>query len=320
MRVYAVDIGASAIKQAIVDTGPPSRIVTALPTLRLPPSPTFHAVQERILTALTGAADVEQVAIATPGAIDADGTVVRAGAIQGYTGIHWPSLLAGFFPDLRGRVHVVNDGAAATWAEYQRRGGAGVHVHFALGSGIGGAIALGGQLALGTPPGPAGLGHILVDPTSTVRCSCTRTGCVETLAGARAVRRGYQPSPPAAPRRTSPATRTRVPTVAELVHKTQHGDPAARRTFEAAGYWLGTAAATILNVLGPDVITIGGGLAQAALSAAGPDSGYLDAAQRALRQRAVPRLADRAVLTPAVYGPDGPLIGAALLAAEDSDL
>ena len=216
MKVHAFDIGASAIKQAIVDTGPPCAISTPLPVLRLPPTPTFHAVQERILAALTGAADVERVAIATAGAIDADGTVVRAGAIQGYTRIHWPTLLAGFFPDLRGRVHVVNDGAAATCAEYQRRGGTGVHVHFALGSGIGGGIALGGQLAQGTPPGPAGLGHILVDPVSTVRCSCTRTGCVETLAGARAVRRGYQPSPPAAPRRTFPTARTRVPTLAEL--------------------------------------------------------------------------------------------------------
>ncbi|SNQ47214.1 ROK [Frankia canadensis] len=319
MKVHAFDIGASAIKQAIVDTGPPCAISVPLPVLRLPPKPTFHAVLERLFPALTGTVDVDRVAIATTGAVDVDGTVIRAEAIQGYTRVHWPSLLPGVFPDLRGRVHVVNDGAAATWAEYQRRGRTGTHVHFALGSGIGGGIALGGQLALGAPPGPAGLGHILVDPASTVRCSCTRTGCVETLAGARAVRRGYQPSPPAAPRRTSTATRTRVPTVAELVHKTQHGDPAARRTFEAAGYWLGTAAATVLNILAPDVITIGGGLAQAAASATGPDSGYLGAAQQALRQRAVPRLADRAVLTPAAYGPDGPLIGAALLAASGND-
>jgi glucokinase len=316
VKIHAFDIGASAIKQAIVDTGPPRQIVTALPVLRLPPTPTFHAVQERILAALTGAVDVERVAIATAGAIDADGTVIRAGAIQGYTRIHWPTLLTGFFPDLRGRVHVVNGGAAATWAEYQRRGGHGVHVHFALGSGIGGAIALCGRLAPGTP---AGLGHILVDPTSTLRCSCSRTGCVETLAGARAIRRGYPPPPTTSPRTTTPP-RTRAPTLAELVHKSRAGDRAARRTFEAAGHWLGIAAATILNILTPDVITIGGGLAQAALSAAGPDDGYLAAARRALQTHAVPRLADRAVLTPAAHPTDGPLIGAALLAAPDGDL
>lgn len=320
MKVHAIDIGASTIKQAIVDTGPPCTISIPLPVLRLPPKPTFHALLERLFPALTGTVDVDRVAIATTGAVDTDGTVIRAEAIQGYTRVHWPSLLTGVHPDLRGRVHVVNDGAAATWAEYQRRGHTGTHIHFTLGSGIGGGIALGGQLAQGAPPGPAGLGHILVDPVSTVRCSCTRTGCVETLAGARAVRRGYQPPQPAAPRRTPPTARTRVPTVAELVHKTQHGDPAALRTFEAAGYWLGVSAATVLNILAPDAITIGGGLAQAALSAAGPDSGYLGAAQRTLRQRAVPRLADRAVLTPAAYGPDGPLIGAALLAASDREL
>ncbi|KJE21116.1 transcriptional regulator/sugar kinase [Frankia torreyi] len=315
MKVHAFDIGASTIKQGIVDTGPPSQLVTRLPVLRLPPTPTFHVVQERILAALTSAADVELVAIATAGAVDTDGTVVRAGAIQGYSRIHWPTLLAGFFPGLRGRVRVVNDGLAATWAEYERRGRTGTHVHFALGSGIGGGIAIGGRLAHGTPPGPAGLGHILVHPTSTVRCSCTRTGCVETLASVRAVLRGYQPPQPAASPRTSPPVRTRVPTLLELVHKTRNGDPAARRAFEAAGYWLGIAAATVLNILAPDVITVGGGLAQAAESAAGPDGGYLAAAQRAMRERAVPRLADRAVLTPSPYGANGPLIGAALLAA-----
>lgn len=317
MRIYALDIGASAVKRAIVETGPPVTIVTPLTALRLPPTPTVDAVRDRLLTALTepGATDgIKRIGIATTGAVDTDGTVLRAGAIQRYTRIHWPTLLAMSLPALRGRIHVTNDGLAATWAEYHWRGLTGTHVHITLGSGIGGAIATGGRLVGTSGAGPAGLGHILVHPTSTVRCSCTRVGCVETLASARAIRRAYQSSQRAvsAPHSSSPP---RTPTLLELTHLAQHGDATARRAFAAAGYWLGIAAANLVNILNPDSITVGGGLARAAATAAGDGDGYLAAAQQAMRDHAVPRLAAHASLDTAAYGADAELLGAALLAA-----
>lgn len=317
MRVYALDIGVSAIKRAVVEIGPPCQVVTPMKPLRLPPTPTFHAVQERVLGALSVAGatgDVDLVAIATAGAVEADGLVVSADGIQGYHRIHWPTLLPAHLPELAGRVDVVNGGVAATWAEYHRRGQLGTHVHFALGAGIGGGIVIDGRLVGGSGAGPAGLGHILVHSAGTARCSCTRVGCVETLASARAIRLSYKALQQAESDGDSSRT-ARTPTLLELTHRARGGDTAARRVFESAGYWLGIAAADLVNILNPDVITVGGGLARAAEIAAGSGKGYLGSAQDAMRSRAIPRLADHARLEPAAYGTDAELIGAALLAA-----
>jgi len=314
VRVYAVDIGATAIKQAVVDTDQCS-IVTALPVLRLPPTATVEAVRQRLFgaliepDALTG---VDRVAIATTGAVDEAGMVVRAGGIQGYSRVQWQTLLATWLPELKERVHVINDGMAATWAEYQRRGGTGNHVHFTLGSGIGGGIAIGGRLVAGPGAGPAGPGHILVDPAGTDRCSCSRRGCVETLASGRAIRLAYQRAYSSA-QATPSGRNSRTPTLLELAHLAQRGNPLARRVFEDAGHYLGVATASLINVLNPETITVGGGLALAAVTASGGSGGYLAAAQQAMREHAVPRLAD-AHLELAAYGSDAELIGAALLA------
>ncbi|WP_157467676.1 ROK family protein [Frankia sp. QA3] len=330
------------MKHAIVETNEAPHISSGFPSLRLP-ALTFQAVRESVFSALaknfaTPAADIAAVAISTKGSVDPTGRVLRAGLFRDYAGVDWAALISDRFPHVP-KVLTVNDGRASTWAEYRRHG---EHVasfaHFVVGTGVGGGIVLAHRLMPGAHGAAGGLGHIKVQPDSTVRCSCTRTGCVETLASAPAVvRRFHQlrlgagadvgdgPGRHAGSGRAAAGEGTLGDeiirggeiTLDDVVRAARDGDEPALRAFRDAGRWLGAAISDVMNVLDPDAITIGGGLLQAASVAAagGAHESYLAAAERAARDLAVARIADRTVIAPAAYGNDGGLIGAALLAS-----
>lgn len=323
--VYAVDIGGTAVNHAVVETDEPAGIVHACAPLSLP-EPTFRAVRDGVFTALTGQdlTEIAGVAISTAGSVDPAGRVIRAGAFDDYAGVDWARLIADRFPHAP-QVFTVNDGRASTWAEYHhRRGHAHSLAHFAVGTSIGGGAALDGRLVDGAHGAGGGFGHIPVAPTSTLRCSCTRTGCCETLASARAVLRHYRrlmtqptrrpvPSRRATVRTGGPTSGPGVLTVRTIARAAATGDPAARQAFRAAGHWLGIAIAAVMNTLNPTVVTVGGPLLQAAGQASA--DGYLGAAERAARAHALPRIAVDTAIEAAAYGPHGGLVGAALLAA-----
>ncbi len=322
------------MKSAIVETAPACIAYEFLP---LPlPQPTFLHLRAAVFAAVAACTardpKITTVGISTSGAVDSAGRVPRSGAIEGYADIDWGSLIRPHFLRIS-HVIVVNDGRAGTWAEYQRRGGTGSLAHLVVGTGVGGGIALAGTLLAGAHNAAGGFGHISVDPGSRVECSCTRTGCVETLAAAPAVVRRYHqlrhltPSRHATPaRRAAVARRAEAPpaagtlTARDVAHAARGGDVTAGQAFRDAGSWLGIAMGAVITMFDPDVITVGGGLLAAAAVAAGtPQNGYFDAAERAARAHVVRRVADQTVIAPAAYGANSNLIGAALMAA-DPDL
>jgi len=265
---------------------------------------------------------VTTVAIATTGAVDAAGRVLRAGTIAGYEDIDWAEIITRQHPHLH--VTVVNDGAAACWAEHTRRGGYGTHAHVVVGTGIGGGLVVDGRLLTGAHGAAGRLGHITVAPEGDTECSCGQVGCVETVAASDAIVARYrQLARPDAHRRASlrrdgspqshpPIRHLTVRRVAEAGHR---GDLAARQAFRDAGHWLGIALATVINTVDPAAITVGGGLLAAASLATGNDpDDYLAAAERAARAHTAPRLGGDVSLDPAAYGNNGGLLGAAQLA------
>ena len=115
------------------------------------------------------------LAISTTGSVAADGRVVSAGMFDGYRDIRWDELLDGV-----PAVFVTNDGRASSYAEYwRRRTWSDSLAHFVIGTGVGGGLVDRGGLVVGAD-GLAGLfGHIKIDRTSRIPCSCRNFGCVE---------------------------------------------------------------------------------------------------------------------------------------------
>lgn len=113
-----------------------------------------------------------------------------------------------------------------------------------MGSGVGGGIALGGDRTWSGLSGIAGeWGHIVLEPRDGPPCYCGRRGCVETYLSGPAIERAY----------TARTGATRP--LKELASRED-----ARETLDAMLEMFGRAMATVIDVLDPSVVVLGGGV------------------------------------------------------------
>jgi len=178
-----------------------------------------------------------------------------------------------------------------------------------MGTGIGGAVVLGGRVWRGVQGMAGEFGHIQVVPGGR-SCECGESGCWEQYSSGNALVRDAR------------ERMVRTPTVLSdlcagdpdrlvgpmVTRAAAEGDPVARQAFESVGEWLGVGLAGLVAAFDPEVVVVGGGV-----SAAGER--LLDPARAALARtlvggphRTVPPL------RPALLGPEAGLVGAALLA------
>ncbi len=120
-----------------------------------------------------------------------------------------------------------------------------------IGTGIGGALTVGGQLYHGAHGTAGELAHLLVPVSGAIGCGCGRTDHLEAVASGPAMAAEY-------------AARAGVPTqplqaVVALMHS---GDPIARAVVSDAGTLLGRVLAGVATAFDPEVIVIGGGAAR----------------------------------------------------------
>lgn len=202
------------------------------------------------------------------------------------------------------RVTVLNDATAAALGEH-RLGAAVGHddaVLLTLGTGVGGGVICGGRLLHGAHGLAAELGHVIVaqggrDAPSGI------AGTLEGYAAGRAVERA---AADAAARREPGA---RPLDAVGVVAAAEDGEPWAVTLLEEAGRILGIALASLVNVLDPTVLVIGGGFGTAAASL------LIPAAERSLAAHVLGAAARP--LPPVVVaslGDDAGLLGAGLAA------
>lgn len=170
-------------------------------------------------------------------------------------------------PQVNCPVHLLNDARAATLGELvfgHGRGGVKSMIFFGLGTGVGGGVVIDGQLRLG-PLGAAGeLGHQTIIADGPL-CGCGNRGCLETLVsgpaitgeGVRLMLSGQAPIlhelAAGQPSNVTPAT---------MGQAANAGEASVRRAIERAGQWLGIGAANIIVAIHPEVVVIGGGVAE----------------------------------------------------------
>jgi glucokinase len=187
-------------------------------------------------------------------------------------------------------VRLVNDARAMTLAELRLGAGRGVEdlVCVAMGTGVGGGVAIGGRLHLGL--GHAGeIGHVTVVPDGPP-CGCGNRGCLDRVACADAIARDAGTA-----------------TAAEAIAAARRGDVRAVEALATAGCHVGLALAGAVVLLWPQRIIVGGGLAAAGELLLGP-------LREELRARAC--VAPEIDVLPAALGAGAGAIGAALWGAE----
>ncbi|HEY5195989.1 MAG TPA: ROK family transcriptional regulator [Solirubrobacteraceae bacterium] len=198
-------------------------------------------------------------------------------------------------------VHVDNDANLAALAEL--RWGAGRNhetlAYLKVSTGIGAGLVVDGRLFRGVGGTAGEIGHMMVDEQGPV-CRCGSRGCLETVAGARAIVDLLKPS-------FGPDL-----TIDGVLERAQQGDPACRRVITAAGFRLGDCLAIVCNILNPSLIVVGGTLAAAR-------NLVLDPMRTAVHRRAIPSAGDDVEIVAAVLGDRAELLGAVALVLHETE-
>jgi glucokinase len=133
-----------------------------------------------------------------------------------------------------------------------------------LGTGIGGAIVLGGKIWHGINGMAGEFGHVTVEPEGHP-CGCGSHGCAERYASASAVMRMAHEAiaSGAAPSLAQAASSGAEFSPQSIYNLAIHGDEPAQRIFHTFGRYLGIMLAGAVNVLNLDMYVIGGGVSSA---------------------------------------------------------
>ncbi|UZJ30046.1 ROK family protein [Streptomyces endophytica] len=306
-HVIALDVGGTGMKAALVGVDPEPSGKTPPALLYEARRPTGRergpdAVVETILgfaaelreigTARFGTA-AEAAGVAVPGIVDeTTGTAVYA-ANLGWRDVPLRALLSerlGGVPVSLG--HDVRTGGLAEGRIGAGRD-AGRFLFVPLGTGIAGAIGIGGRIEAGAHGSAGEIGHIVVRPGGRA-CGCGQRGCLETLASAAAVGRDW-----------AAACGDPEASAADAAKAVASGDARARAVWRDAVDALADGLVTGLTLLDPELLIIGGGLAEAGDTLFTP---LREAVRRRVTFQRLPSI------VPAALGDAAGCLGAGLLA------
>jgi predicted NBD/HSP70 family sugar kinase len=197
---------------------------------------------------------ISATCVAVPGLVDQEtGTVTRAPNL-GWSGVPLRRLLAGRVPAALGQVLLENEANVAALGELWFGDGAllGDYVHISGEVGVGAGIVVGGRLFRGAHGHAGELGHTTLEPDG-LPCTCGGRGCLELFCGQEAILRaaGLDPA-------VSTGTGRADGPVSALVERLGAGDRPAVAALELAGRSLGMAAASMVKLVDPDTVVLGG--------------------------------------------------------------
>jgi glucokinase len=312
-----VDVGGTKVAAGVVDED--GRIIAKLK--RSTPAASPARTELAIADAVTELLAHDQVAGRRVGAIGlgAAGFVDSARATMLFApNLAWrDEPLKQRVEERLGREVVVeNDANASAWAEARFGAARGYRdvMLVALGTGIGAAVIIGGELYRGRWGMAGEPGHVRVVPDGRL-CGCGNRGCWEQYCSGNALvaeaREFARRTPGAAIRLLQLGDGTPEGISGPVITRAAtEGDPAALRCFQTVGGWLGQGLADLAAILDPACFVIGGGVSEAGEL-------LLDPA-RAAFERALPGRGHRplAEIKVAQLGEDAGIVGAADLARE----
>ncbi len=251
-HVVGIDLGGSSIKAVCVSSGGGLLAEANVPFVDRDRE---WADKVRALAAdfarAHGPADA--IGLSAPGLTARDGRSIAfmPGRLSGLEGLDWTSWLGATRP-----VPVLNDAHAALLGEIWKGAARGATnaILFTLGTGVGGAAMVDGHLLRGHLGRAGHLGHVTVDFEGAPD-SVNAPGSIEGEIGNKNIRE---------------RSGGRFRTTLELVDAHRAGDAEATRLWLRSTKALAAAIASLVNVLDPEVVIVGGGIARAGEALFGP--------------------------------------------------
>jgi glucokinase len=289
-QLIGIDLGGTAIK-----LGRFSRSGELVAELQVPtPQPAMPGGVVMTIVEAVQQLDPDRLAplvgVGLPGPMDAVGRVARV--CINLPGWEQVPLAEWLEPQLQRRVTLANDGNCAVVGEAWTGAARGFDdvLLLTLGTGVGGGVLLGGQLFTGHGGAAAEPGLICVDPEGPP-CNSGNRGSLEQFCSIAGLGR----LSPLDPR--------------ELCRRADAGDAEALAVWQAYGRWLGIGLSSLVYVLTPRLVLIGGGLSAASAH-------FLPAAWAELEQRVQAESRAGLELRCAALGNGAGRLGAARLALD----
>lgn len=264
-----IDLGGTNTKFALADSDGNVVARESIPTdAHEGPSGVLKRIADRIamIADQHSATSLGGIGMGVPGLVDIERGVTR---FLPNLETQWPDVAVAepLAKRFQCPVRLLNDARTATLGELRFGHGKTLQrptlIFLSLGTGVGGGVVIDGLLRLGTLGAAGEIGHQTLLPDGP-RCGCGNRGCLETLASGPAI--------------ASEGTRLMhiglAPHLYDLVdghgdNVTPHQmaiaadhDPAVAEAIAKAGDYIGIALANVITILHPDLVVVGGGVAQ----------------------------------------------------------
>jgi glucokinase len=315
--VVGIDLGGTKILAGVVDRdhhilGRAKRTTPAKEGGPAILAAVVGCVDDALMAADLSREHISAVGMGSPGPLD-----VKAGVILFSANMNVKNYPIG--PEVAAQlgrpVLLRNDVRVGGYGEYRLGAGRGYRNMIAafVGTGIGGCVIQGGEIIAGTTGNAGELGHMIVKAGGP-RCGCGARGCLEALASKTAISR-----------RVDKAVRKGLPTVLgekiarrggrlksrDLAEAVAAKDLVALKEVQRAAHYLGLAVGSLINLMGPEIIMIGGGVAGAL------GESYIELVRASARAQAITDPHGKIRIERTALGDDAGILGAALLAREE---
>lgn len=282
--VVGVDIGATAVKAALVS--PDGELIKSFHQ----PSPrTAAALHDFVHLVLNQSKQpVRGVGIGCKGVID--NATSRVNSLPGDLHFLEGQLLADVVDPGNLPLYADNDARTALIAEVLWGAARGRRnaVLLTLGTGVGGAALVDGVILRGASGAAGHLGHMTIDLHGGL-CICGNRGCVETRFSSRAIESDYLAHlHRAAPTKLSLGSAGEPPSTEAIFRAAAQGDESARCVLDRALEYLAGTLVSALHIFDPEVLILGGNIAEAGPELLAPIREQITHRTRILLGREIP--------------------------------
>jgi glucokinase len=316
--IVGVDMGGTSLRALVVDGKNRILAVEKTPTRRDKKTGDLISdigalVEDAVDSARRKWTHVRAVSFGAPGAVDPERGIVHRAPNLGWTNV----ALGPRLRELLGvPILVENDVNVGVMGEYALGAAKGAQevVGVFVGTGIGGGIISRGKLYEGGRGAAGEVGHIVIQVDGP-KCGCGKRGCAEALASRTAMEREVRAALKAGrksviPRIMKKRRKTRM-TSSVIQAALKKKDPLMREVLKHAQYYLGILVANIVNTLDPQVVVIGGGIAERL------QEDYVAPIRKtAYKYFLQSRDAERVKIVPGVLGDNAGALGAVVLARQ----
>ena len=307
-----IDVGGTNVKIALVDDKGKIIYSNSVPTrAEMGYEYTVNNIKQAIYDLMKetklATKDIEGIGFGFPGQVDYKAGIVRnAPNIPGWVEVPIAKLIEDEF---KIPTRVDNDVRCAALGELNYGAGKGCEnlICITVGTGSGSGLIINGNLVRGASNAAGEIGHIKLEIHDGPICGCGDTGCLEAFASGPsivAMAEDYIRGGKSTKFREMASGGEISPYI--VCEAAKAGDPVAKRIFTIMGEYIGIGLASVVNLLNPEKIIIGGGVA---------DAGdlLLDPLRKTLKKRAMKIAGSAVEVVPAQLGNTAGVIGASLL-------